>query len=109
MSIIISGGSNIYPREVEEVLLLHPDVAEVSVVGRTHADWGEEVVAFIVTRGGQTLSPAELDKLCDSLIKARSSFHETVDNPDFIMTSLGKEVFAISEIRVVLPLIVGRI
>ena len=45
---IISGGSNIYPREVEEVLLSHPDVAEVAVVGRPHADWGEEVVAFVV-------------------------------------------------------------
>lgn len=46
--LIISGGSNIYPREVEEVLLMHPEVREVSVVGRPHADWGEEVVAFVV-------------------------------------------------------------
>lgn len=45
---IISGGSNIYPREVEEVLLTHPSVAEVSVVGRPNADWGEDVVAFVV-------------------------------------------------------------
>jgi long-chain acyl-CoA synthetase len=49
--LIISGGSNIYPREVEEALLLHPDVAEVAVVGRAHADWGEEVIACIVVRG----------------------------------------------------------
>ena len=48
--LIISGGSNIYPREVEEVLLLHPSVSEVSVVGRTHPEWGEEVVAFVVLR-----------------------------------------------------------
>jgi long-chain acyl-CoA synthetase len=48
--LIISGGSNIYPREVEETLLLHPDVAEVAVVGRTHDEWGEEVVACIVAR-----------------------------------------------------------
>jgi len=48
--LIISGGSNIYPREVEETLLLHPDVAEVAVVGRTHEEWGEEVVACIVAR-----------------------------------------------------------
>src|SRR5258708_20396699 len=41
---IISGGSNIYPREIEEVLLRHPAVAECSVVGRPHAEWGEEVV-----------------------------------------------------------------
>ena len=48
--LIISGGSNIYPREVEEALLLHPQVAEVSVVGRAHPEWGEEVIAFVVVR-----------------------------------------------------------
>ncbi len=61
---IISGGSNIYPREVEEVLLMHPGVHEVSVVGRKHAEWGEEVIAFVVTRDGLALNAAELDTLC---------------------------------------------
>ncbi|HTP98185.1 MAG TPA: AMP-binding protein [Casimicrobiaceae bacterium] len=63
--LIISGGSNIYPREVEEVLQKHPDVAEVAVVGRAHPDWGEEVVACVVARGGRgkDLEPA-LDALC---------------------------------------------
>jgi acyl-CoA synthetase (AMP-forming)/AMP-acid ligase II len=59
---IISGGSNIYPREIEEVLLRHPAVAECSVVGRSHPEWGEEVVAFIVARGA--VERAELDALC---------------------------------------------
>jgi len=48
--LIISGGSNIYPREVEEALLRHPDVAEVAVIGAGHAEWGEEVVACVVAR-----------------------------------------------------------
>ena len=61
---IISGGSNIYPREIEEVLLRHPAVAECSVVGRAHAEWGEEVVAFVVVRSGATLAPQDLDALC---------------------------------------------
>jgi acyl-CoA synthetase (AMP-forming)/AMP-acid ligase II len=61
---IISGGSNIYSREIEDVLNLHPAVAECSVVGRPHPDWGEEVVAFVVARPGVKLTPAELDKLC---------------------------------------------
>ncbi len=61
---IISGGSNIYPREIEDVLNLHPAVAECSVVGRPHPEWGEEVVAFVVAREGSKLTPAELDKLC---------------------------------------------
>jgi acyl-CoA synthetase (AMP-forming)/AMP-acid ligase II len=46
--VVISGGSNIYPREVEEVLIEHPDVAEACVVGSPDPDWGEVVVAFIV-------------------------------------------------------------
>ena len=58
--VIITGGSNVYPREVEEVLLQHPQVREVSVVGRAHDDWGEEVVAFVVGDAPE----AELDALC---------------------------------------------
>ena len=61
---IISGGTNIYPREIEDVLNLHPAVAECSVVGRPHPEWGEEVVAFVVVRSGATLTPGELDRLC---------------------------------------------
>jgi acyl-CoA synthetase (AMP-forming)/AMP-acid ligase II len=61
---IISGGSNIYPREIEEVLLRHPDVVEASVIGRPHPDWGEEVVAFLVARPGASPPVAELDRLC---------------------------------------------
>ncbi len=61
---IISGGSNIYPREVEEVLLRHPAVSEVSVVGRPHAEWGEEVIAFVVVHDGSMVREQELDALC---------------------------------------------
>ncbi len=57
---IISGGSNIYPREVEEVLLKHAAVREVSVIGRPHAEWGEVVVAYVVGDA----RPHELDELC---------------------------------------------
>jgi long-chain acyl-CoA synthetase len=61
---IISGGSNIYPREIEEVLLRHPDLVEAAVVGRPHPDWGEEVVAFVVTKPGGIVKEPELDRLC---------------------------------------------
>ena len=64
--LIISGGANIYPREIEEVLLRHPAVAECSVVGRPHPEWGEEVVAFLVLKG--TVSTRELDELCKANI-----------------------------------------
>jgi long-chain acyl-CoA synthetase len=62
--VIISGGSNIYPREVEEVLLKHAAVREVSVIGRPDAEWGEVVVAYVVGDA----PPPELDKLCLSEI-----------------------------------------
>lgn len=58
--LIISGGSNIYPREVEEVLLAHPEIREVSVIGRPDPEWGEVVVAYVVG----TADPASLDALC---------------------------------------------
>jgi long-chain acyl-CoA synthetase len=61
--LIVSGGSNIYPREVEEALLAHPRVAEVSVVGRRDPEWGESVVAFVVARGAPPPT-AELDQAC---------------------------------------------
>jgi len=71
--LIISGGSNIYPREVEEVLLRHPAVREAAVVGRRHTEWGEEVVACIVARGDVADRAAlvrALDALClDSIAR----------------------------------------
>ncbi len=74
---IISGGSNIYPREIEDVLNLHPAVAECSVVGRPHPEWGEEVVAFVVPRDGKALGPAELDQLASTTSPASSGRRTT--------------------------------
>jgi long-chain acyl-CoA synthetase len=61
---VISGGMNIYPREIEELLLVHPQVKETSVVGRPHPEWGEEVVAFVVSDGNGDLTEKQLDELC---------------------------------------------
>jgi len=63
--LIISGGSNIYPREIEEVLLRHPAVREAAVIGVPDADWGEAAVALIVATAADTARiEAELDALC---------------------------------------------
>ncbi|MCH1865313.1 AMP-binding protein [Nocardioides sp. CFH 31398] len=63
--LIISGGMNIYPREVEEVLLTHPQVAGAAVVGRPDPEWGESVVAFVVPDGDPPADlETELDRLC---------------------------------------------
>jgi long-chain acyl-CoA synthetase len=62
--VIISGGANIYPREVEEVLNLHPGVKETCVFGIPDEKWGESVCAYIVPRDQQTVSEQELIDLC---------------------------------------------
>jgi long-chain acyl-CoA synthetase len=68
--LVISGGSNIYPREVEEVLLRHPDVAEVAVVGRPHPEWGEEVVACVVVRSEAAAAYGEARRQLQSALDA---------------------------------------
>ena len=63
--LIISGGMNIYPREVEEALLHHAGVRAVAVVGRPDPEWGETVVAFVVPADGDAPPPVdELDRTC---------------------------------------------
>jgi long-chain acyl-CoA synthetase len=62
--VIISGGTNIYPREVEEALLTHADVREVSAIGVPDCDWGEIVVACVVLEEGAVADDAKLDAHC---------------------------------------------
>jgi long-chain acyl-CoA synthetase len=62
--VIISGGTNIYPREVEEALLTHADVREVSAIGVPDSDWGEIVVACVVLEEGASPDDARLDAHC---------------------------------------------
>lgn len=62
--VIISGGSNVYPREVEEILLTHPSISEVAVAGQRDAEWGEVVVAFVVAKNGSAPDEQALDAHC---------------------------------------------
>jgi long-chain acyl-CoA synthetase len=57
---IIRGGLNVYPREVEEVLHTHPAVSSAAVIGVPHPEHGEEVMAFVIPRPGVTVTEAEL-------------------------------------------------
>lgn len=66
--LVISGGANIYPREVEEALLTHAAVREVAVVGAPDPEWGEIVVAFVVAADGARPEPATLDAACSAEI-----------------------------------------
>lgn len=79
--LIISGGSNIYPREIEEVLLQHHAIDEVSVVGKPDVEWGEVIVAFIVEHPGHSVTDQELGEWCLSHIARfkRPRYYERVE------------------------------
>jgi acyl-CoA synthetase (AMP-forming)/AMP-acid ligase II len=62
--VIITGGYNVYPREVEDVLHLDPAVAEAAVIGLPDDQWGERVVAFVVPAAGAALDEVALDERC---------------------------------------------
>jgi acyl-CoA synthetase (AMP-forming)/AMP-acid ligase II len=61
---IIRGGENIYPKEIEDVLLSHPSVVESAVIGVPDATWGEVVVAYVQARPGHVFDTGELKGLC---------------------------------------------
>ncbi len=61
---VISGGSNIYPREVEEVILQHPAVQEVTVIGVPDPVWGESIKAIVVLKPGRRASEGEIVDIC---------------------------------------------
>ena len=59
--LLISGGVNVYPRDVEEAVLTFPGVREVAVVGVPHETWGEQVVAYVVPAPGTQISAEAID------------------------------------------------
>ena len=65
---IVSGGFNVYPREVEDALSTHPAVLESAVVGRPDAEWGEIVHAFVVLCDGTRAAPNELVEHCAGIL-----------------------------------------
>ncbi len=62
--LVISGGINIYPREIEEVLHQHPDIREAAVIGVPDERWGESLRAFIVAQAGAALDEKEIERHC---------------------------------------------
>jgi long-chain acyl-CoA synthetase len=68
--LIIRGGYNVYPREVEEVLYEHPKIREAAVVGVPHDEWGEEIGAAIVLHDGEELAPEEISAYVKERIAA---------------------------------------
>ncbi|CAG0979438.1 fatty-acyl-CoA synthase [Burkholderiales bacterium] len=87
---IISGGENVYPAEIETQLAEHPDIAEVSVVGRPDERWGELVVAVIVPRPGTRLALEELHRYLEGRIARYKFPKEVLVLPELPKTALGK-------------------
>jgi len=88
--LIISGGENIYPREIEEVLIRHPSVHEVAVIGVPDPTWGEAVKAVIVVKPGLSLSRDEILDFCAQWI-ARYKKPKSVDFvPELPKNAYGK-------------------
>jgi fatty-acyl-CoA synthase len=87
---IIRGGENIYPREIEELLQTHPAVAEVAVVGRPDATWGETVAAFVRCTAGATPTEEELHAFCRERMSAYKTPATWVFVDAFPLTGSGK-------------------
>ena len=87
--LIISGGFNIYPREVEEVLMAHPAVADAAVLGMPDADFGEKVVAIVVPRGA-TLDPDDLIALCRDQLASFKKPRQVVFADSLPRNAMGK-------------------
>ncbi len=87
---IIRGGENIYPREIEQLLFTHPAIADVAVVGVPDPTWGEQVAAFIRPAAGQAATAEELFAFCRQHLAPHKAprYWEFVE--DFPMTPSGK-------------------
>jgi long-chain acyl-CoA synthetase len=87
---IIRGGFNVYPRELEEVLLTHPEVSMAAVAGVPHPSHGEEVKAFVVRTPGATITEADLITWCRQAMAAYK-YPRIVEFRDSLpMTATGK-------------------
>src|SRR6266568_4000784 len=87
---IIRGGENVYPREIEEYLYTHPDVSDVQVIGVPSARYGEEVMAWVRLREGADLTPEALDAYCRGKIASYKIPRHWKFVDGFPMTVTGK-------------------
>ena len=87
---IISGGENIYSREVEDAILSHPSVAAVAVIGTPDVKWGEAVTAVVVLRAGSSLTEADLVAHCRTLIAGYKRPRRTIFSDSLPLLPSGK-------------------
>jgi acyl-CoA synthetase (AMP-forming)/AMP-acid ligase II len=87
---IIRGGENIYPIEIETVLDGHPAISSVAVVGKLHPDWGETVVAFVTLHEGRTATTVELRTYCREHLAGYKVPEEVVVVTEMPLNASGK-------------------
>jgi fatty-acyl-CoA synthase len=87
---IIRGGENVYPREIEEYLYTHPDVTDVQVIGVPDAKYGEELMAWVKLREGASLSEEDVKDFCRGKIAHYKVPRYIKFVNDFPMTVTGK-------------------
>jgi long-chain acyl-CoA synthetase len=87
---IITGGENVYPREVEEVIYSRPDIQECAVVGLPDKEWGERVTAFVVSRPGKTIIPGDLKSFLKERLAAFKIPKDFVVLDEMPKTAAGK-------------------
>lgn len=87
---IIRGGENVYPREIEEFLYTHPKISDVQVVGVPDQKYGEQVLAAIKLKEGETVTPEEIKEFCMQNIARHKQPHYVVFVNSFPMTASGK-------------------
>lgn len=88
--IVIRGGNNVYPSEIEDVLATHPDVSEVAVIGRPDPHYGEEIVAVVVPREGTSPTPASIVETCHGKLAPVKHPREVVFVPRMPLGASGK-------------------
>ena len=88
--IVISGGENIYPREIESVLITHPAIADVAVIGVPDRKWGESVKAFVVLEQGTAVDEQEIIEFCKQYLAGYKKPKEVVFIPSLPKNPLGK-------------------
>ncbi|MYA14292.1 MAG: AMP-binding protein, partial [Acidimicrobiaceae bacterium] len=87
---IIRGGENVYPREIEEFLYSHPDILEVQIIGVPDARYGEQIMAWVQLRDGATTSTDDIKAFCRGTIAHYKVPHYIKFTDAFPMTITGK-------------------
>jgi fatty-acyl-CoA synthase len=87
---IIRGGENLYPAEIENVMIEHPSIAEVAVVGLPDDHWGETVAAFVRLAPGHQLDPVELRRFARERMSPQKTPARWVAVESFPLTASGK-------------------